>query len=1015
MLKSEAGHRTVGSTDRRYIAAGRLAVAALLAGQVLTYRILEHHRFPAAARPWAFGLAACLAIVALVQLAPAPRISESFARTALALDACVAVAALWVFSFDPSRSLVPLLLLVVLEATLVTGLVTGVLIWAALTAGYIVAELWGTFVDRTPVSPLALALQPAVGLLVALILGGLSRDLAVERGARLSEREGQRRRFHDIVSDIDAIVWEADAATRQFFFVSKQAERILGHPLRRWLAEPSFRTRLIHPDDRDRVVEKYRDAARSGRHDQFEYRLRTAEDRVLWMTDRVSPVREPGGAIRQLRGVMIDITERRRAEDSLRNSFGMLFANNPQPMWAYDRETLKFLAVNDASVELYRYSRDEFLTMRITDLCSPEEVDRLLLDMLRNRGAFERSGEWQHRLRDGSIIDVELTSHTLEFDRRRASLVMVENITERKRAERQLREAQVRYQTLVEQMPAVTYVSALDDRRSTVYMSPQVHDLLGHTQQEWRADPDLWQRLLHPDDRAGVMEEIKRSNAALEPFVCEYRMNTRDGRIVWVRDEAIVMRDDSGEPQFWQGVMLDLTDRKQAEKQIAFLAYHDELTGLPNRAMFQEVLEVALARARRGNLSVAVLYLDLDDFKLVNDSLGHSAGDDLLRQLAGRVRAAIRDADVVSRVGGDEFLVLAADLERVPEDERGTTANSALLVAESLARRIQDSLRVPFVLEGTEVYVSGSIGISVFPVDAEDSSTLMKNADLAMYRSKKERPGGCMIFAEEARSSLPDLSFATRLRKAVDGRQWVLHYQPILDLVKGSTVGVEALLRWQDPDVGIIAPGEFIPLAEEMGLIGAIGDWVMEEVARQQHVWQEQRLKHDVTFNLSPRQLWEPNLVGSLLNRLDAQGIEPARVVVEITESAAMTDLGRTQPILWEMHRQGLRLAIDDFGMGYSSLSRLKQLPVDILKIDRFFIRDLPDDRDARSMVEAIIRLAKSLDMEPLAEGIETEEQWRFLTEAGCTLGQGFHFAKPMPAEAITPLLARDRAFVTGR
>jgi EAL domain-containing protein (putative c-di-GMP-specific phosphodiesterase class I) len=272
-----------------------------------------------------------------------------------------------------------------------------------------------------------------------------------------------------------------------------------------------------------------------------------------------------------------------------------------------------------------------------------------------------------------------------------------------------------------------------------------------------------------------------------------------------------------------------------------------------------------------------------------------------------------------------------------------------------------------------------------------------------------------MIFAEEARRDLPDLSFATRLRKAAEGGQWALHYQPIVDLRSGRTVALESLVRWQDPEQGLVYPNDFIPLAEELGLIGHIGDWVVEEIARQRRIWRnEQGVSVDMTFNLSPRQLWEPDLVDGILSRLRAEGIEPWSVVVEITESAAMTDLSRSQPILWELNRNGFRLAIDDFGTGYSSLSRLRNLPVDVLKIDRVFIGDLPDDRDARNMVEAIIRMAVGLNMKPLAEGIETEAQWRFLVDAGCYLGQGYLFSRPKPAEEILPLVTRDHAFAGG-
>jgi diguanylate cyclase (GGDEF)-like protein/PAS domain S-box-containing protein len=997
----------------RWIAIGRLGAGALLSVALLLDRAAIGREVSGSTRLTVLGLAFALTVLGAVSLVTQIRRRHLFRLASLGFDVAALTGMVSLSGPNPSVSITALALLVIIEGTLVAGLPGGLLAWGGVSAGFVSTVVRYWLSSRIGPSPVGVGLQVSVGLLMAITAGALSRRATSEHVARLAEREGQQRRFMDIVWDLDAIVWEADTSLSQFFFVSHPAERILGYPITRWTEESAFRHKLTHPDDRQMVLERYGAAARDGKHHEFEYRVVTAGDNVIWVKDRVSPVRDQDGKVRQLRGVMVDVTRRKKAEEALRNSFRLLFANNPQPMFAYDRDSLRFLAVNDAAVELYGHSREEILQMRLTDICSPEEVDRLLLDMVRNRGSFERTGEWRHKRRDGRVIDVQLSSHSLEFEGRKASLIVAEDITDRKQAERKLHEAEVRYRTLVEQIPAVTYVAALDEQRSTIYMSPQAEKLVEYSQVEWRADPHLWPKLLHPDDRQRVLEQAARIHESGDPFVCEYRLVARDGRTVWVRDEAILMEDESGKPQFWQGVMVDITERKQAEKEIAYLAYHDRLTGLPNRAMFQEVLDLSIARAKRQGTAVAVLYLDLDDFKLVNDSLGHHAGDELLRQLAARLREATRETDLVSRLGGDEFLLLMADLELRPgEDPRRSVA---LLSAEALARRVQDALRLPFVLEGTEVYVSSSIGISVFPVDAEDASALLKNADVAMYRSKKERPGGCMIFAEGTRDERPDLSFATRLRKAVEARHWALHYQPIVRLENGGTMGVEALLRWDDPETGIIGPTDFIPLAEEMGLIGSIGDWVLGELCRQQREWTDQDVRLDVTFNLSARQLWEPDLVQAVMTHLDTHEIDPSTVIVEITESAAMTDLTRTQPILWDLHRNGLRLAIDDFGVGYSSLSRLKNLPVDILKIDRFFIRDLPGDREAGSMVEAIIQLANSLGMQPLAEGIETEEQWRFLSGLGCPLGQGFYFSRPLPASDLTPRLIRDRAAPRGR
>ncbi|MGH2557342.1 MAG: putative bifunctional diguanylate cyclase/phosphodiesterase [Actinomycetota bacterium] len=571
----------------------------------------------------------------------------------------------------------------------------------------------------------------------------------------------------------------------------------------------------------------------------------------------------------------------------------------------------------------------------------------------------------------------------------------------RKRTELALRETEVRYRTLVEQIPAIVYIAGVGESGDWLYVSPQIEAILGYTPDEWLAHSAPFSSFLHLADRERVLAEEAFSGATGEPLRSEFRMMAKDGRVVWIRDEAHMVEDETGRPLLWQGLMSDITDLKRAEEQVAFLAYHDKLTRLPNRAMFEELLDLALSRARRKDLAVAVLFMDLDNFKLVNDSLGHEAGDELLQQMGARLKEALRETDVVARQGGDEFLVLLSDLERGSQSARPDT-ETAVVAAETIAERIHEVLRRPFAVGGTEFYISASIGISLFPLDGNDGKTLLKNADAAMYRSKRSAPGGFTVFSKESVDPLTKLSLATRLRRAVERKEWTLHYQPIVDLRDAHLVSVEALLRWQDPSTGMVPPGEFIPLAEEMGLIEVIGDWVLEEVCRQSMAWRREGLMIEVSFNLSPRQLWHGNLVGKIIGHLQWMKINPRSVLVEITESTAMTDPDRTIRILEELHGAGLRLAIDDFGTGYSSLSRLKHMPVDILKIDRSFIRDIPADAHAMSMVKAIIQLAHGLGMVPLAEGIETEEQWRFLAENGCTLGQGFYFSRPVPASDIS-------------
>jgi diguanylate cyclase (GGDEF)-like protein/PAS domain S-box-containing protein len=567
-----------------------------------------------------------------------------------------------------------------------------------------------------------------------------------------------------------------------------------------------------------------------------------------------------------------------------------------------------------------------------------------------------------------------------------------------RRAREEIRSHEERFKLLVEQSPAVVYIDALDDTASTVYISPRIQQLTGYGPREWREDPDLWPRLLHPEDRERALELTARHNETGEPFMMEYRLTTRDGRTIWVRDEAIIVRKADGSFLHSQGLMTDITAEKEAEARIEFLAYHDGLTGLPNRAMFTQVAQLACARAHRGDLSVAVLSLDLDGFKLVNDSLGMEGGDELLRAVAGRLGATIRETDTLARREGDEFLVLLADLERAEVGDM----QAPLLYAETVAGRIRDALARPFLIEDTEVFVTASIGISLLPDDATDVPSLLAHSESAMVSSKKAGPGKFAVSDLASIDSSTKFAFVQKLRRAVERREWQLHYQPIVELATGAIKGVEALVRWRTEDGELIPPNEFIPLAEELGLIEAIGDWVVDEIVLQDEAWRHAGLSLEMGFNLSPRQFWQPDLAERILGRLEERRMDPRNVVVEVTEGSAMRDPDRAQAILWDLHSRGLRLAIDDFGTGYSNLWRLQNLPVDVLKIDRSFVAEVDTKPQTAIIVAAFIQLGQGLGMTTLAEGIETAGEWRFLAEQGCELGQGFYFSRPVPAEVLT-------------
>jgi diguanylate cyclase (GGDEF)-like protein/PAS domain S-box-containing protein len=573
---------------------------------------------------------------------------------------------------------------------------------------------------------------------------------------------------------------------------------------------------------------------------------------------------------------------------------------------------------------------------------------------------------------------------------------VIVDITDRKMMEEQLRQAEERYRTLVEQIPAVLYVEPVAGDEDLAYVSPQVEHVLGCSTVEWLRSKSWWHDHIHPDDRDLAWELHVRNRESETPEAQEYRMVRDDGREVWIRDEPKLLRRDDGRPWLIQGLLHDITERKKAQEEIEFLAYHDKLTGLANRALFEAMMEPAMARARRRNLAVAVLFMDLDGFKEINDTRGHDVGDRLLQEVAIRLTQSVRETDLVCRQGGDEFLVLLADLEL--DGDGGEPA--AVGQARTTAERIHAAMRAPFSIGGTDFRTTASIGISVFPIDAEDERALLKNADEAMYESKKGRRGGAAMH-DEAGDRMARLSPTRRLREAVRNQNWVLHYLPVVDLKSRRMVGVEALLRWRRQTGGLVPPGDFLPMAEEMGLLEIIGEWVVDEVCAQAKAWRGDGLDLTVSFNLSPRQLWRRDLAEGLARSVDEAGIPPPSVVVEIQESTALMHPERTGRVLKELHDRGLRVAIDDFGSGYAHPSRLRHVPVDILKIDQPLVRDVPGEPDVSEFVRAAIDFSVSQGIHVLAEGIETASQLRFLEESGCELGQGYYFCRPVPAALV--------------
>jgi diguanylate cyclase (GGDEF)-like protein/PAS domain S-box-containing protein len=519
---------------------------------------------------------------------------------------------------------------------------------------------------------------------------------------------------------------------------------------------------------------------------------------------------------------------------------------------------------------------------------------------------------------------------------------------------------------------------------------------------------EAYDAAVHPDDHEIYAAAIDKLWHGGQSEV-EYRLVAPDGEVRWVLDRMRPERRSEDGVLLVSGVVADVSERKrvaaEAMEKLEQAALHDALTGLANRPSFLEHLDAGLKRAARSQTEVAVLFIDLDNFKMVNDSFGHAAGDELLKAVGERLQAAVRGMDVVARQGGDEFLILLSDLE-----SKAFRELSSGRAAEVVAGKVRAILREPFMVEGIEIYVSASIGISLYPSDGADAETLLKHADVAMYAAKDTGRDGCARYSDGTNTALKQISVASRLRKSVEsGRGLVLHYQPLLNLETAEIVGVEALVRWQDGTRGLVPPDEFIPLAEQIGLIGSLSDWVIGEACRQASVWQDEGMDFYVSINVPPSYC-EPTGMAHLAAAASAAGIGLERIMIEVTESAlAPGRRARLEETLADMHQQGLKLAIDDFGTGYSSLGRLNQSWVNMLKIDRSFVMELSESEHARKIVASVVQLAHTLGLEPLAEGVETEEQRRFLVEHGCRYGQGFLFSRPLPTEELNAFYDREQ------
>ena len=686
-----------------------------------------------------------------------------------------------------------------------------------------------------------------------------------------------------------------------------------------------------------------------------------------------------------------DITEAKRQEAS----FLLLFKNNPVPMWVFDLESLRFLAVNEAAIAHYGYSAEQFLAMTMLDIRPNEERERVAKFVHQVGGTHNGEQIWRHQKSDNAIIDVAIYSRALSYDGHKAALVASIDLTDRKQAEDALRRTKIFLDAVIEHVPLPIIVKDVAGFETDAHGSRFTLFNLAYEELTGKSRNQLIGKTAHqlfPKERADLI--VRSDNETLQSgqtvTTSEHPIITYNGKRL-VTAKKTIIRDETGKPQYLLTVVDDVTERRLAEQRIAHMAHHDPLTDLPNRIAFSDYLSSTLGRAAKNGNHFAILSIDFDRFKEINDVFGHAVGDTLLREIAHRLQAAAGGA-FLARLGGDEFSLIAAD-------------GPQPMTASALANRLLAAVADDFEIEGLRLRMGLSIGVAVYPTDGTDAKLLMNNADAALYRAKAEMRGSVQFFDREMDTRLHERrALQNDLRLAIDRGELTLHYQPQLRIA-GGIIGLEALVRWQCPKRGMVAPGTFIPIAEESSLIISVGEWVLREACREAASWPQPLT---IAVNVSPIQFHHGDLASFVHSILLETGLTPARLELEITEGVLINDFSRAVSILRRLKSLGVRIALDDFGTGYSSLSYLHSFPFDKIKIDRAFICDLEDNHHSMAIVRAVISLGRSLGLPVLAEGVETEIQHAFLVQEGCDEMQGYLTGRPLPIADYGELVGRQ-------
>jgi diguanylate cyclase (GGDEF)-like protein/PAS domain S-box-containing protein len=775
------------------------------------------------------------------------------------------------------------------------------------------------------------------------------------------------------------------ASRSVFSLLGYQPAEVLGKPLADLYFDPADRQDFLQ-----------RMAEQGGTLFGYDSRLRHKAGHEVWVLTNSQYLRDAEGKVLGVEGTTRDNTEHRRMVEALRHSEARLTAliqALPDAVFLKDGDG-RWQVVNNVGLQLFRLVGDEWqgLDARQIAALRPDLAKEMTECQLSDRAAWQQRGLTRNEER---IVDAEGRERHWEFVKlpifnadgsRRSLVVVARDLTEQRRVEENLRLAAQVFENSGEAimiMDAHSRVVSVNRAFSdmTGFLPAEVHGKTPAMLTSDLHDEEFYQRMWHSLRETGYWQG-------------ELWSRRRNGEVYPEWMGISTLRAPDGAVTHYVAISSDISERKASEARIEFLAHHDPLTDLPNRLLLRDRLERAIVQGERTETRVALLFIDLDRFKTVNDSLGHPVGDRLLREAALRLRECVREMDTVSRQGGDEFLIVLTDLK----DGDAVTR---------IAEQILATMSVPFSLDGHDVAISCSVGVAVFPEDGRDFDELLKKSDIAMYHAKEAGRNAFRYYTERMNiDALERLDLQNRLRRGLEQDEFVLHYQPVVDLASNRIVGAEALVRWNSPDGGLVMPGRFIAVAEECGLIVPLGDWVLREACRQLRRWHD--AGHDQLFlavNLSAIQFRRGSVGESVIRALRDAGANPAALELELTESILLQGAEHVLATVRELKSLGVKLSIDDFGTGYSSLAYLKRFAVDKLKIDQSFVNNLPADADNAAIVGAVIQMAKSLNLQVLAEGVESEQAVDHLRALQCDYAQGYHFGRPVPAEEFLKLI----------